>query len=175
MNIDISNAHCGFRTLSVTHAWPRVARTSNPSGRAERRARTPVDARGRGTGAIPGHRRRRLKSLRFERNACGTRRRRGPERASPTKRDGFKLPSARIVVSSRAPERAAVAVSVPAVTSPSRDRTMSASPQRVRAAVGARSHGVPALRFARPTRTPRRQARANHTRDLGSGETTRRI
>lgn len=29
MNIDTSNAHCGFRIPSVTHAWPRVARLLN--------------------------------------------------------------------------------------------------------------------------------------------------
>jgi hypothetical protein len=50
MNIDISNAHCGFRTLSVTHAWPRVARHSNPPGRRLTRRRT--GARGRAQPAV---------------------------------------------------------------------------------------------------------------------------
>jgi hypothetical protein len=51
MNIDISNAHCGFRTLSVTHAWPRVARHSNPPGRPALTSRR-TGARGRAQPAV---------------------------------------------------------------------------------------------------------------------------
>lgn len=53
MNIDISNAHCGFRTLSVTHAWPRVARHSNL-----RVARAPAGRRPHPWGRWAGGRRR---------------------------------------------------------------------------------------------------------------------
>ena len=105
MNIDISNAHCGFRTLSVTHAWPRVARHSNPPARRQRRA----GARGRAQPAVwplpfAGERARPVGggvlSRIAKRNARRPRRRRSPRGFADPARRFHSSPSARTVVSS---------------------------------------------------------------------------
>lgn len=102
MNIDISNAHCGFRTLSVTHAWPRVARHSNPPGRRL----TPADGRA-WTRAAGGRVHARpigggVSSRFAKRNARRPRRRRSPRGFADPARRFHSSSSARTVVSSRA-------------------------------------------------------------------------
>lgn len=138
MNIDISNAHCGFRTLSVTHAWPRVARHSNPPGRRL----TPADGRAwtraAGGRALPSRGTARSigggVSSRFaKRNARRPRRRRSPRGFADPARRFHSSSSARTVVSSRAAAprgRPAPSVAVRCRRrSPADHRTMSASPR----------------------------------------------
>jgi hypothetical protein len=98
MNIDISNAHCGFRALSVTHAWPRVARSSNPRRRPRGRRRALAHSRPapgpcaflRGGSRVSDGRWRCAKSLRFER-ALARPPSASPLAASPTGPAGLAL------------------------------------------------------------------------------------
>jgi hypothetical protein len=177
MNIDISNAHCGFRTLSVTHAWPRVARHSNPPGRRL----TPADGRA-WTRAAGGRVHARpigggVSSRFAKRNARRPRRRRSPRGFADPARRFHSSSSARTVVSSRA--------AAPRGGRRRRWRTGAGGGARRtiercrrRPARGFALVGANCLRARAPLRRPRaarRRPRANRLRDLGSGETTRRI
>jgi hypothetical protein len=180
MNIDISNAHCGFRTLSVTHAWPRVARHSNPPARRSQERR--AGARGRAQPAVgrpllaegsPG--RPTAASQVASLNVTLADRAGGAAlAASPTRPAGFSSPSARTVVSSCAREgarrwRPGAGGSEPG--GPSND--VGVVPARGGARVGVVLLACP--RPASPSTGGAAAPRANRLRDLGSGETTRRI
>jgi hypothetical protein len=179
MNIDISNAHCGFRTLSVTHAWPRVARHSNPPGR---RHHTLADGRA-WTRAAGGRAHPRpigggVSSRFAKRNARRPRRWRSPRGFADPARRFHSSSSARTVVSSRAAApRGRRRRRWRTGAGGGARRTIERCRRRPRAR-GLALVGANCLRARAPPRRPRaarRRPRANRLRDLGSGETTRRI
>jgi hypothetical protein len=178
MNIDISNAHCGFRTLSVTHAWPRVARHSNPPGRRLSRRRT--GARGRAQPAVGFTPDRSAAASQVASLNVTLADRAGGAAlaASPTRPAGFTAPRRHGPSSRRA-------LPPPGAGRRRRWRTGAGGGARRtiercrrRPARGFALVGANCLRARAPLRRPRaarRRPRANRLRDLGSGETTRRI
>lgn len=199
MNIDISNAHCGFRTLSVTHAWPRVARHSNPPGApcacarlSGRACRGATGARGRAQpavaqrrGALRGPRRRHptgggvSSRCRFERCASRDRgRRRRPSQGAPTRTVGFQLHvgTDRRLVARPSGDALRWRPGVGGGARRTIERCRRCPPGAALSSAAVSRHARPrSASLVASAAGAAADSRANHTRDLGSGETTRRI